>query len=65
MNDETKRIVLARRKRFVAAAIASVGISCGSPQTPPSPQPCLSQPRAPDVDASAPGIPGVPDKKEP
>jgi hypothetical protein len=65
MSDDAKRVILARRRKFVAAAIASVGISCGPQTPPPSPQPCLSQPPAPEVDAGGPRIPGTPAKQEP
>jgi hypothetical protein len=66
MSDDAKKIVLARRARFVAAAIASVGIACGKEPVPP-PQPCLSpiyvppeerpgyEGGAPADDAGAPG----------
>ncbi len=38
--DDTRKIVLARRARFLAAAVAGVGIAaCGEP---PAPQVCLS-----------------------
>ncbi|MBX3192440.1 MAG: hypothetical protein KF819_35945 [Labilithrix sp.] len=40
--DKARRIILARRARFVAAAVAGVGIACGKDQAPP--QPCLSAP---------------------
>jgi len=42
MSDDQKKIVLARRAKFVAAAVASVGIACGKEQAEP-PRPCLSQ----------------------
>lgn len=46
---DAKKIVLARRARFLAAAVASVGIACGKDSGPP--QPCLSQPYiAPDAE---------------
>jgi|GEM_PF-2369309 len=45
--DEAKAIVLARRARFVAAAVASVGIACGKSTTPP--EPCLSATVQPDA----------------
>ncbi len=41
-DDETRKLILARRAKFVAAAIASVGIACG--KTGADPQPCLSPP---------------------
>ena len=47
--DDAKKIILARRARFLAAAVASVGIACGKESTPP--QPCLSEPYiAPDAE---------------
>ncbi|MBX3188524.1 MAG: hypothetical protein KF819_16025 [Labilithrix sp.] len=36
--SDAKRAILARRARFVAAAMASVGVACGKSATP---QPCL------------------------
>lgn len=41
MNDDSKKMILARRARFVAAALAGVGVACGKEQA--QPQPCLSQ----------------------
>jgi len=45
MTDEKKKsardIVLARRAKFVAAAVAGIGIACGK-ESQPNPQPCLS-----------------------
>ena len=48
-NDDPKKAILARRKRFVAAAIASVGIAgCGSStDSTTTPQACLKA--APDT----------------
>jgi hypothetical protein len=42
MSDDgnAKKTILARRARFIAAAVASVGIACG--KTTGSPGPCLS-----------------------
>jgi len=40
MNDDSKKLILARRARFVAAALAGVGVACG--KEPAQPQPCLS-----------------------
>lgn len=40
MSDDPKKIILARRARFIAAAIAGVGIACGKEKAPP--EPCLS-----------------------
>ena len=49
MSDEKdpKRAILARRAKFIAAAVASIGIACGKE---PSPQPtvCLSATVDPD-----------------
>ena len=39
MGDETRRIILARRAKFVAAALAGLGAATGACE---SPQPCLS-----------------------
>ncbi len=50
-DDDAKKAVLARRARFVAAAIASVGIACGKNDARPGP--CLSAPPMP-VEAGAP-----------
>jgi hypothetical protein len=48
VTDDPKRAILARRARFVAAAIAGVTVSaCGGQTTDPSPQPCLE----PSIDA--------------
>ncbi len=55
MSDDAKKAILARRARFVAAALAGIGIACGKDPAPP-PQPCLSQPYNPP-DASAPPEP--------
>lgn len=46
--DDAKAIVLARRAKFVAAAVAGVGIACGKTETTP-PQPCLSVAYVPDA----------------
>lgn len=40
--DDDKKLILARRARFVAAALAGVSVACGKEPSPP-PQPCLSQ----------------------
>ena len=39
--DDARRLILARRARFVAAALAGVGVACGKEPGPP-PEPCLS-----------------------
>jgi hypothetical protein len=49
--SDAKKLILARRARFIAAAVASVGIACGKKDVPP--QPCLSEPMIRD-DAEAP-----------
>lgn len=45
-NDEAKRLILARRARFVAAALTGVAVACGgsTESTDQNPQPCLSPP---------------------
>ncbi len=52
MSDDAKKLILARRARFVAATLAGVGVACGKEPTPP-PQPCLSQPMT-HLDAAPP-----------
>ena len=45
MNDEARRKILARRARFVAAAVVSMGVAACEKKPEPvttSPQPCLS-----------------------
>ena len=39
-DDDARKIILARRARFVAAAMAGLGVACGKTT---SPEPCLSQ----------------------
>ena len=56
--DDAARIVLARRAKFIAAAIAGVGIACGEPSRPP--QPCLSVPPSMPDGGSGPTMPGPP-----
>lgn len=51
--DETRRLILARRASFVAAALASV--ACQKEPVEP-PQPCLSIMYTPPDDASAPPV---------
>jgi hypothetical protein len=41
--DDDKKLILARRAKFVAAALAGVSVACGKEPTPP-PQPCLTVP---------------------
>ncbi len=55
MSDDAKKIILARRARFVAATLAGLGVACGKEPTPP-PQPCLAQPMT-RADAAAPPEP--------
>lgn len=42
MSDDAKKLILSRRAKFIAAAVASVGIACGKKEEPP--HPCLSVP---------------------
>ena len=72
MSDDAKKAILARRAKFIAAAVASVGIACGkTPMSSPepclsiavdhdaAPMPCLSMPlRPPDAGATAPADAG-------
>lgn len=44
--DDDKKVILARRAKFVAAALAGVAVACGKEPTQP-PQPCLSVPIEP------------------
>jgi hypothetical protein len=39
-NDDAKRLILARRARFVAAALAGVAVACGGSEA--EPEVCLS-----------------------
>jgi hypothetical protein len=48
VSDETKKLILARRARFIAAAMASVGVACGKTNEEP-PHPCLSVEYVPDA----------------
>jgi hypothetical protein len=46
-DDDCKRIILTRRARFIAAALASAGLtaaSCNKSNVDANPQPCLSAP---------------------
>jgi hypothetical protein len=56
--SEAARVVLARRAKFIAAAIAGVGIACGEPNRPP--QPCLSAPPTTPDAGPGPTMPGPP-----
>jgi hypothetical protein len=40
-NDEAKRLILARRARFVAAAVAGIAAACGGATDDTKPTPCL------------------------
>lgn len=40
-NDDAKRLILARRAKFVAAAIAGIAAACGGAEA--DPEPCLSR----------------------
>lgn len=42
-SDDPKKLILARRARFVAAALAGMSIACGKEKSSP-PEPCLSVP---------------------
>lgn len=52
MSDDAKKTILARRARFVAAAMASMSLACGKEHA--DPQPCLSEPYHPPDAAPAP-----------
>lgn len=41
MSDEAKRLILARRARFVAAAVAGIAAACGGSTEDTRPTPCL------------------------
>lgn len=69
-DDEARKIVLARRARFVAAAVAGVGVACRNPSAEaclsPPPEPCLSVvPDRRPVDAGATGSTGTPPEVPP
>lgn len=49
MSDDARRAILARRSRFVAAALTGIGVACGKAA---APQPCLEV--APDATETAP-----------
>ena len=40
-NDDARRLILARRARFVAAAVAGITVACGGATEQADPQPCL------------------------
>jgi hypothetical protein len=48
MSDDAKKLILARRARFVAATLAGVGIACGK-EPAPAPEVCLSVPMTRDA----------------
>lgn len=50
---DARKIVLARRARFLAAAIAGVGVACSDPKHPP--MPCLEPMADPDAGMDAGG----------
>ncbi|MBX3202999.1 MAG: hypothetical protein KF850_20640 [Labilithrix sp.] len=49
MSDAARRAILARRSKFVAAALAGIGVACGKSA---APRPCLEV--APDTTETAP-----------
>jgi len=49
---DPRAVILARRARFVAAAMASIGIACGKQEQ--KPQPCLSPIVNPDAAGATP-----------
>jgi hypothetical protein len=51
--SRSREIVLARRAKFVALAVAGVGIACGKEKVEP-PQPCLSVAIFPDAEPPRP-----------
>ena len=53
MSDDAKKLVLARRARFVAAALAGMTIACGKEK---APHPCLDVPPAEDASAPTPQV---------
>lgn len=46
-DDENRRAILARRARFITAAITGLVMAAGCPETDPPPQPCLDAPPPP------------------
>lgn len=73
-DDASKRLVLARRAKFVAAAVAGIAIGCGKeskpqpclsesvlePDAAPPPQPCLAPPPQPCLSMYIPPDSGAP-----
>jgi hypothetical protein len=58
VNDDSKRVILARRARFLAAAVAGVAVSaCGGEST-TEPKPCLEPAFDASTDADADAEPG-------
>jgi hypothetical protein len=53
MSDDAKKLVLARRARFVAAALAGMTIGCGKEN---APHPCLDVPPGEDANALVPQV---------
>ncbi len=50
-DDAARKAILARRAKFIAAAVASVGIACGkTTSNDPPPMPCLSVPIQTDAE---------------
>jgi len=66
-NDDAKKIILARRARFVAAAMTSVGIACGNSATPPEApvSPASTETARPDEYAVPPDAAPPPDNAQP
>lgn len=52
-NDDAKRLILARRARFVAAALAGVAVACGGSTEETGPTACLSPAQQPTRDSGA------------
>jgi len=53
VNDDAKKKILARRAKFIAAAVAGISISCGKDR----PEPCLSVTHIPDAASDDGGTP--------
>lgn len=51
MSNDAKKLILARRAKFVAAALAGLAVACGKEQ---KPEPCLALPMNHDA-ATSPG----------
>jgi hypothetical protein len=66
-DDDCKRIILSRRARFIAAALASAGLtaaSCNKSNVEANPQPCLSAPPQ-NYDAAPPPLETPPPEPPP